>query len=168
MNGSISNLIGKIPFRCFALCGQIRGLFGWAKGIYPSYPLTAPREPSKIKAFLLLIVRTDAVFCGRCLFSAFGVRSLRRTCNTLPGWNQAERLVRRQRIASYLPDTAAPFPAADLMAGQPPGTTYIAANRKCSGHRHIPLHHPARYSFRRHSYSIYVPAFAPGGIAYSP
>lgn len=47
-------------------------------------------------------------------------------------------------------------------------TICIKASRKCSGHRRIPLRHPAWCSFRYHNYSTHELISLPSGIGYNP
>lgn len=117
------NLNGKIPFRSKSSYGQLKAGFRGEQGIYPSYPLTAARNISKCKAFLLLIVRIVPVFSCRWLFSVCGAPSSRKTYSILPGWNRGGMAGRRPRSVLILPGTAAPFPKACPKAGQRSGTS---------------------------------------------
>ena len=60
------------------------------------------------------------------------------------------------------------FPTPCPAAAPLPGITSTAENRKCSGHRHIPPHHPALGSCRNHNRGTHVPAAAPASIADNP
>ena len=159
------HLSGKIPFRLKSSCGQLKAGFRGEQGIYPSYPLTAARDASNLKAFLLLIVRIDATFSGHCLFSVCGEPLPHRACSIWPGWNREETAVRRPHSVSLCPEIGAPFPTACPAAGQHNGTIYREANRIYSGHRRIPARRPTRYSCRCHSCSTHAPASPSGGIA---
>jgi hypothetical protein len=159
------HLNGKIPFRLKSSCGQLKAGFRGEQGIYPSYPLTAARDASNLKAFLLLIVRIGDAFSCRWLFSVCGGLSLHRAYSILPGWNREGMISHRTRSVLIPPGTAAPFPAVRPAAGQRSGTIYREANRRYSGRRHIPPHRPEEYSFCYRSCSTRVPVYASGGTA---
>ena len=159
------HLNGKIPFRSKSSCGQLKTGFRGEQGIYPSYPLTAARDASNLKAFLLLIVRIGAAFSCRWLFSVRGGFSLHRAYSISPGWNREGMIGRRPRSVLIPSGTATPFPMACPAAGQRSGTIYREANRRYSGRRHISPRRPEEYSFRYRSCSTRVPVYASGGTA---
>lgn len=159
------HLNGQIPFRSKSFCGQLKAYFRGVQGIYPSYPLTATRNTSNFKAFLLLIVRIVPVFSCRWLFSVCGEPSLHRAYSILHGWSRAGMTCRRLHSALIRPGTAVLFPTTRPAGGRLYGTIYREVNRKYSGRRHIPPHHPGEYSCRHRSCSIHAPAYASGGTA---
>lgn len=159
------HLNGKIPFRSKSSCGQLKEGFRGEQGIYPSYPLTAAQNISKFKAFLSLIVRMAPSFSCRWLFSVYGEPSSHRAYSILPGWNRGGMAGRRLHSVLTRPGTVATFPKARPAAGQRSGTIYREANRKYSGHRYIPPHHPEEYSCRHRSCSTHAPTYASGGTA---
>ena len=159
------HLNGKIPFRSKLSCGQLKTGFRGEQGIYPSYSLTAARDASNLKAFLLLIVRIGDAFSCRWLFSVRGGFSLHRAYSISPGWNREGMIGRRPRSVLIPPGTATPFPMACPAAGQRSGTICREANRKYSGRRHISPRRPEEYSFRYRSCSTRVPVYASGGTA---
>lgn len=114
---------------------------------------------------MLLIVRIGAAFSCRWLFSVRGGFSLHRAYSISPGWNREGMIGRRPRSVLIPPETAVPFPMACPAAGQRSGTICREANRKYSGHRHIPPRRPEEYSFRYRSCSTRVPVYASGGTA---
>ena len=153
------HLSGKIPFRLKSSCGQLKAGFRGEQGIYPSYPLTAARDASNLKAFLLLIVRIGDAFSCRWLFSVCGGLSLHRAYSILPGWNREERIVRRQRTVYVLSDEAKQSPEVHPKAGQRHGTSCTAESRKCFARKRILLHRQGKGSSRSHSCSTDGPAF---------
>lgn len=136
--------------------------------LYPSYLLTAARNTSNLKAFLLLIVRIVPAFSCRWQFSACGEPSSHRAYSILPGWSRGGMAVRRPRSVLIRPGTEALFLTTRPVGGRLYGTIYREANRKYSGHRHILLRRPKEYNCRRHNYSTHAPAYASGGTADNP
>ena len=85
-----------------------------------------------------------------------------------PGWSRGRTSCRIRNTALLQACDTGMFPAPCPLAVPQYGTTCTAGSRKCSGRRHIPLHHPGQDSCRHRSCSRREPSAAFCGTAGSP